>query len=227
MTVTKPATFRRSQGVVALARARLRASGRARFGRLGAWAVVLGFAIMAVALRAEGGADASLADVVAGAARWVAWLAGAPLALAAAEDHAARDRRDGILALVAPRGISTAGLASARALAAMMEIARAIAVPLLLLAALTAGLAGRGRAVLESAGAGAGVVAFALVAGVTLGGLGAACGRIGRARGQRLLLGIVVLPWLLADLAGHGAWSIPGALAAVLDFALRAGSAGA
>jgi hypothetical protein len=30
---------------------------------------------------------------------------------------------------------------------------------------------------------------------------------------------------VLADLLGHGAWSIPGALAAVIDFTLRAGQA--
>jgi hypothetical protein len=60
------------------------------------------------------------------------------------------------------------------------------------------------------------------VAGVTLGGLGAACGRVGHAQGRWLLVAAVVGPWMLADLAGHGAWSIPGALGAVLDFALGA-----
>jgi hypothetical protein len=65
-------------------------------------------------------------------------------------------------------------------------------------------------------------VIVAVVAGVTLGGAGAVCGRIGRARGRWLLLAVIVGPWVLADLAGHGAWSIPGALGAVVDFVLGA-----
>ncbi|MFT3768629.1 MAG: hypothetical protein QM820_24550 [Minicystis sp.] len=227
MPSTQQAGLRRSQGAVALARAQLRASRRARAARIGAWLVVIGFAGVAVVVRAGDGAEASLSGVVARAAYWVVWLAGAPLALAAAEDHGAVDRRDGVQALAAMRGVSAAGLGSARVLAAMAEIASTMGVPLFLLALLTAGLAGRAGAAMYRVGVGVGAVAFAVVAGVTLGGLGAACGRIGRSRGRWLLAAVVLGPWLLADLAGHGAWSIPGALGAVLDFALGARSAGA
>ena len=38
-----------------------------------------------------------------------------------------------------------------------------------------------------------------------------------------LLFAVVVGPWMLAGLLGHGAWSIPGAIEAVLDFTLRGG----
>jgi hypothetical protein len=75
--------------------------------------------------------------------------------------------------------------------------------------------------VLASAAAGLGAVAFAVIAGVTLGGLGAICGSLGRARGRWLLFAAVFGPWVLADMAGHGGWSIPGALRAVLDFSAR------
>jgi hypothetical protein len=227
MPSSRQAIFRRSQGAVALARARLRETGGARAARAGAWSVTLTFAAIAVGLRLTDGANAALSGVVASAAPWVAWLAGVPLSLAAADDARTADRRDGVLALAAARGFGPSGLGSARALAAMIEIARAIAVPLVALALLTAALAGRAGAALDRIGHGAGAALFAIVAGVTLGGVGAACGRVGGARGRWLLVAVVIGPWMLADLAGRGAWSIPGALGAVLDFTVRARSGGA
>ena len=92
---------------------------------------------------------------------------------------------------------------------------------------LTAALAGHGGVALHRLALGVGAAGFAVVTGVTLGAVGSACGRVGRARGRWLLAAVVVGPWMLADLVGHGAWSIPGALGAVLDFALGARSAGA
>ncbi|APR80662.1 Hypothetical protein A7982_06009 [Minicystis rosea] len=218
---------RRSQGAVALARARLRGSRRARAARIGAWIVTAGFAGMAVVLRLTDGAEASLAGVVVGATQLSAWLSGAPLTLAAAEDHAGLDRREGILSLAAARGVSPAGLTSARTMAAMMEIAATIGLPVFLLALLTAGLAGRASEAVHRIALGVSALGFAVVAGVTLGVLGTVCGRIGRARGRWLLVAVVLVPWMFAELAGHSAWSIPGALGAVLDFALGRRGAGA
>jgi hypothetical protein len=211
---------RRILGAVALARVRLRSSAGGRAARLMGGMVAAGFAVVAVVLRVSDGAEAQLSGLVITAAHWIAWIAGAPLAFAAAEDRRAIDRAEGIDALAAARGVSAAGLESARLLAAMAEIARAIGLPLVLLAALTAGVADRSSVALHRAGLAAGAAAFAIIAGVTLGGFGAACGRIGRERGRWLLFAVIAGPWVLADLAGHGAWSIPGALGAALDFAL-------
>lgn len=202
-------------------RARLRASGGARAARAGAWGLFAVFAVAAVVLRASDGEDASLTGLVVAAAHAVAWIAAAPLALAVAEDPRAADRRDGVILLAASRGVSASGLSSARVLAAMIEIARVIGLPVVLLALLTAGLAGRAAAAFDRLALAAGGVGFAIVAGVTLGGIAAACARAAGPRGRWLFAGAVILPWILADLAGHGAWSIPGALGAVLDFALR------
>lgn len=221
MLSTKEARVRRARGAVALARARLRAVRGARAARASAWMIAIGFGVAAVVLRVSDGADAALGGLVISAARSIAWLAGAPLALAAAEDHRAADRRDGVLALAAARGVSPEGLASARVVATMAEIANVLGLPVLLLALLTAALSGRAGAAIDRVALGLGAVAFAIVAGVTLGGLGAASARIGRERGRWVLFALVFAPWALADLAGHGAWSIPGALGAVLDFALR------
>jgi hypothetical protein len=201
-------------------RARLGRHRWARVGKALAWALTGGLAAMAVGERMSEGADVSLRGLVVLAAHGVPWLVGAPIALAAAEDHAAADRHDGILALAASRGVSPSGLGAARVLAAMEEIAWGIGAPLATLALLTAALAGRVPAVLDRVGLALGVAAFAMVAGVVLGGLGAACGRLGGARGRWLLLAIVVGPWMLADLAGRGAWSIPGALGVALDLVL-------
>jgi hypothetical protein len=221
-----PLQAQRSRGAVALARERLRTSGAGRAARFGAWSTALGFAAVAVSVRATDGKDAALAGTIAAAAPWIAWLAGAPLALAAAEDRRGADRREGILALASARGISSRGLSAARVVAAMTEITAAIGAPILALAVLTAALSGRlseafGRILL-----GLGGVAFAIVAGVTLGGLASACARAGGARGRWLFLAVVLLPWMLADLLGARSWSIPGALAAILDFTLRARSGG-
>jgi hypothetical protein len=221
MASNRQAGLRRARSVIALCRARLVATPAGRAGRVLAGLCAGGFAGSAVVLRMADGADASLSGITAAAAPWVAWIAGASLAYAAAEDRASVDRREGIEALAAARGISPRGLESARVLAAMAAITSAIAVPLLTLALLTAALSGRASVALHRAGTGLGAVLFAVVAGVTLGSLASVCGRLGQARGRWLLLLAIVGPWALADLAGHGAWSIPGALGAVLDFVLN------
>jgi hypothetical protein len=87
----------------------------------------------------------------------------------------------------------------------------------------TAALAGSARLALARVGLAILAAAFSGIVGVTLGGLASLCARAGRARGRLLLVALVAGPWALADLLDHGAWSIPGALAAVLDFTLRGG----
>ena len=217
---------RRGGGAVALARSRLRRTFAARFATACAILVTVGLAAAALALRASDGGDASLEGLLAAAARTLTWLVAAPLALAAAQDRRALDRREGVDALAAARGISPASLASARVLAAMLEITRALALPLGALALLIIALSGSARLALARLALGLGVLLFALVTAVTLGGLGAAAGRIGRERGRWLLFAVIAGPWILADLAGHGAWSIPGALDAALDFVLHLGHVG-
>jgi hypothetical protein len=216
---------RRAWGLVALARRRLRRAAGGRLGAVVPWLVAAGFAGVAVALRVADGGDAPLGGLVASAARWLAWLAGAPVALAAAEDRRALDRRDGIDALVGPRGFSDRAVESARVLGAMIEVARAIGAPLVAIALVALSLSGSGAAALGRIGLALGAALCAAVAGVTLGGVAAACGRLGRARGRWLLAAVILGPWAIADLGGHGSWSIPGALGAMITFTL--GGAGA
>ncbi len=214
----------RGRGLIALAARRLRASAGGTIATLAAIPVVLAFAGIAVALRSVDGSLAPLSGLVPTAARWLAWIVAAPLALAAARDRRLLDRREGLDALAAGRGFSASALEAARALGAMTTITTALGVPLIVLTLFTAALAGSVRLAVARLGLAVLAAVFAVIAGVTLGGLASLCARAGRARGRLLLFAVVAGPWMLADLLGHGAWSIPGALAAVLDFTLRGGA---
>ncbi len=213
----------RGRSLVALAARRLRSSAGGRFGAIAAIPVVLAFAGIAVAIRSVDGSLAPLEGLVPTAATWLAWIVAAPLALSAARDRRLLDRREGLDALAAARGFSASALESARALGAMTAITTALGGPLVVLTLFTAALAGSVRLAFARLALALLAAAFALIVGVTLGGLASICARAGRARGRLLLVALVVGPWMLADLLDHGAWSIPGALAAVLDFALRRG----
>lgn len=223
LPMTRSMRLLRGRGLVALAARRLRASAGGRIAAVASIPIVLAFAGIALALRSTDGALSPLEGLVPTAATWLAWAAAAPLALSAARDRRLLDRREGLDALAAPRGFSSSALEAARALGAMTTISRALGAPLVLLTIFTAALAGSLRLAIARLGLAALAAVFALVAGVTLGGLASICARLGRARGRLLLLAVVVGPWMLAGLLGHGAWSIPGALAAVLDFTLRGG----
>jgi hypothetical protein len=214
----------RGRGLVALAARRLRASAGGTIATLAAIPVVLAFGGIALAIRSVDGSLAPLSGVVPTAARWLAWVAAAPLALAAARDRRLLDRRAGLDALAAARGFSASALEAARALGAMTTITAALGVPLIALTLFTAALAGSVGLAVARLGLAALAAVFAGIVGVTLGGLAAICARVGRGRGRLLFIAVVTGPWVLADLLGHGAWSVPGVLAAVLDFTLRGGA---
>jgi hypothetical protein len=220
----RPMRALRGRGLVALAARRLRASAGGKIATLASIPVVLAFAGIAVALRSVDGSLAPLEGLVPTAARWLTWVVAAPLALAAARDRRLLDRREGLDALAAGRGFSASALEAARALGAMTTITTALGVPLIVLTLFTAAIAGSVRLAVARLGLAVLAAVFAVIAGVTLGGLASMCARAGRARGRLLLFAVVAGPWMLADLLGHGAWSIPGALAAVLDFTLRGGA---
>lgn len=215
------AAVRRSlRAAVALGCARLRGAPGGRLGLAAAALISLGYGAMALVLRLDDGAT-SLEGLLGSAARGLAWAAAGPVALAAAHDRPAADRRDGIEALAAARGISRASLHGARSLAAMREVARVVALPLAALSVLAALFSGSALLALRHLAFGAALALFGVVSGVTLGGLAAASGRVAGARGRALFLALILVPWALADLAGDSRWSIPGALGAFLTFAAR------
>lgn len=213
----------RGRGLVALAARRLRVTAGGRFAVIASIPIVLSFAAIAVALRTVDGALSPLEGLVPSAATWLAWVVAAPLTLAAARDRRLLDRREGLDALAAARGFSASALEAARALGAMATITATLGVPLVSLTLFTAALAGSARLALARIGLAILAAAFSVIVGVTLGGVASLCARAGRARSRLLLFAVVAGPWALAELLDHGAWSIPGALAAVLDFTLRGG----
>ena len=223
LTSTPSTRALRGRGLVALAAQRLRGSAGGRFAAVAAIPVALAFAGIAVALRSVDGSLSPLEGLVPTAATWLAWAAAAPLALSAARDRRLLDRREGVDALAAARGFSAGALESARALGAMAAITTALGVPLVALTLFTAALAGSVRLALARLGLALLAAALSVIVGVTLGGLASLCARTGRARGRLLLVALVAGPWMLANFLGHGAWSIPGALEAVIDFTLRTG----
>jgi hypothetical protein len=211
---------RKLRGLIALCRARVRATTGARVAVSGSTLVGIVSMVVAIVVRVSDGPDASLGGLVSTSARWVTWVAGAPLALAVAHDRRALDRSEGIEALVLVRGFGAQALESARALGAMIQIALVIGTPIVLLASLSVALSGTIPAALARAPFVVGAAAFAAVAGVTLGGVATVCGSLGAGRGRWLLLAVVVLPWILASELGRSSWSIPGVLQAALAFLL-------
>lgn len=200
------------RALVSLCRERLRRAPGARFGTAAVVAIAFGFGMVLAFVQQDGGAAAALDGMLRSATRWMAWVGGGAIALAAAHDRAAVDRRDGIEALAAVRGARGGALHAARALSAMQMIALVIGVPALVLAVVGAGLSGSMPAGLRVLGVGVGLAVFAGAAGVALGGLAAVSGRVAGARGRLVLVALVLVPWALADLAGNARWSIPGAL---------------
>ena len=212
--------------LIALGRDRLRRAGAARFGIVAAALVTIVFASIALILRVADGVT-WFPGLIQTALHWIVWLAGGSVALVAAHDRSGADRADGLESLVASRGASLEALAASRVLAAMIHVAFVIGAPGAVLALFTAAIAGTLEMALRHLAFVLAVAVFAAIAGVTLGGVASACGRIGAARGRSLFAAVVIGPWLLADLAGRGAWSIPGALRAVLSFSLRLAAGGA
>lgn len=209
-----------------LCRARLAASRSGRFAR-GTSLAIAGFAfVIALSVRAADGPAAPVGGLLRKAAIALAWISGGLLTLAVAKDASASDRADGIEALVAARGIGASLLRVARTLGSMEHITRTIGFPLVAFGLATAALASDVPTAVRRVIAAAFLFVWAIVAGVTLGGLAALCARLFGARGPSALLTIVVGERILVGSLGLAAWSLPGALDAVLSLVLGATGVG-
>ncbi|MDI1435279.1 hypothetical protein [Polyangium sorediatum] len=208
---------------MALSRARL---GRTTLSRLGlACGVLLGasFAVLAIVLRATEGTRAPLEGLVGLGAASITLLAAAPTTLAAASDRSAEDREAGIEALAATHGVHAQSLHVVRWFASMVQITRAIGLPLVGLALVTVALSSSGAMAMRRIVFALGLSVFSVIAGTTLGTIATFAARMGGKRGRVLLAAIVIVPWMLAELAGRGSYSIPGALSALLSLLVDAG----
>ena len=211
-----------------LARARLNRTTGARIGRWASWGLLVGFGVATLAARYGDGAPTALSGFAPSAARFAAWLAAGPIALAAANGRSTRDRADGVEAFASSFGVAASALRAGRLAGVGLACARAIAVPSIGIALLAAGLAGS-IAEARSALVAVPVLAlFAMVAGAAVGALAVIAEHLAPERGMRALLLLVILPWIASDLAGWSGASVPGALDALLTTALAlAGGGGA
>lgn len=211
---------------VELCRARLAATRSGRFAR-GAALSMIGIAfVIALSIRAVDGPAAPVGGLLRKTAIAIAWISGGLLTLAAAKDSAAADRADGIEALVAARGVGASLLRMARTLGATSQIARTIGFPLAAFALGTAALASDVPSAVRRVIAAVLLLAWGVVVGVTLGALAALSARLFGARGPSALVTIVLGERIVAGALGLAAWSVPGALDAVLSLVLGATGVG-
>ncbi len=195
-------THRHGRAVIALCRRRL----NGRFGARLSWVLGVAGVLVALGLVVMGGEALGTREIIVRGVRWLAWLAAPPIALAAAGAPAERDRADGVDVLMGMHGVSDLRLATARGLAAMIEVSYRLGLPAVALC-LSVVMATGAWPLL---GMLPGLVLFAGWGGMVLGGLGAGCGYFGGARGRSLLLAVVLVPWVIADAWGVPGLSIPG-----------------
>jgi hypothetical protein len=206
--------------LIALERARLREASLARLGRVGAVGSSLVLGALAFGLRLLEGSPAAAPGALHRAASLALWLGALPVALAASADRARSGREQGVAALAGSRGASTELGAMARAAAAMLEVAIVAGAPLVALGLGTAALGGVAFAA-RSLAATLALAVFAAACGVALGGIASACAEAAHARGRSVFLLILIVPMVVADVAGRPAWSLPGALRAVATAGLE------
>lgn len=212
--------------VVRLFEARLLTTGFGRFARVASVGISAGTVASIVAMRAAEGPTAPTVKLAVSAVRLSMWLVACAIALAASKQRGIADRRDGIEMLALARGFDGHRLALARALAA-----GSLALRWMLLPAVVAGLgsalsAGSLKVVGARLLVAAACVAFAAVAAVVLGPLGALADSVAPNRGRSLLLAVLLLSGLASEIAADPAVSITGALLTVLNGLLYVVGAG-
>lgn len=220
---TEPEAATPAQRMWALVRWQLRAlrnQRSARFARWMAGLVALGFVIGTLGARAVSGPGAIDADLAVGAARLAAWVAAGPLLLGAAQGRSLALRLEGRELVGALVGASERSLVAARALAVALGAALLVALPSTLAALSVLGASTSGAAAWERARVLVALWPFAFVTGALLGPLAVACDRLAATRGRSLFVGLVLLPFVVADPLGFGQLSVPGLLEAVLDLGL-------
>jgi hypothetical protein len=185
--------------------------------------VVLGFAVVGLALHSAHAGGQSLPEMPLLAAKIVAWEGGALVAFAASFRAIRRDVDDGVRTLVAARAGSPAAYLWARSAGLSLLLAAIGAGATLLTSGVALALVPP-EALGQAAWASAGAVAYALAASVVLAPVGlATLGARGRLGGYLWFVAVFVLPSLaeewtdsLVPRAWHGLLSIPGALSGLL-----------
>ena len=174
---------------------RLRTLLGVRVARLSGWAIASGFgcAMLVARLGASGAAAEALAVQ---AVAWLAWLSAGPAALSSARDLAARDAKEGILALALQRGHSALALRSARGLATVSTIATVVGAPTAALAVLMVVLSDTLETAAMRALLGAAMLAYVLCLSVVLGAVARWASALAPRHGRTTFAALVFGPYL-------------------------------
>lgn len=185
-----------------------------------AYAIGLGLSFAALVLLTAPSAQTSTLDaLLTQALKSASWLVGGLSALSAARDLAERDRRDGIAVLAGGRGHDDRALELARALAASLRIAVAVALPVVGLVWLSCASAGRSGPVAWAIAWTCFAALYSASLGLTLGVLARGAALLSHRHGRLVLLGVVVVPELLRQ-----SWPALPTLAAAFGWALERGA---
>lgn len=165
-----------------------------------AWAAAIGYIALVSAWSARGeGVEG--AAVVDHALVWISWAGGAA-AWAAARNVEAEEARLGLPSLASLRGTSPRAFFIARTVATAALVARAVALPAMLLA-VCSGLLGRasGGAVTTIKTTG-GVFVYALLFGIAFGGVARLSSQVSARHGRIVFVALVLGPELLRGVIG-------------------------
>jgi hypothetical protein len=181
------------------------------------YGVLVAMGVMATTWIVSGsvGLDNAAVYLVARGAAILTWVPGSIAALSLAVPPKDMALREGIAALARTRGFDMGSMIRAETAATVVLLGEVIALPTFAIALFVVGIVAGGRL---DGGAWpiAGSVVFSLFASAVLGVLASGCRRWGGASGRSWLAGIVLLPWVAAELLVRGRdaelLSIPGLL---------------
>jgi len=186
------------------------------------YAAMLGISMIATiwVVSSQNGADDTAMSLLARAVGLLTWIAGGIAALSLASPPKDPALAESVAALASAHGVTEDAFARAEVAATVRLLVEVIVVPTFAIGAfvlvfvLGHPVAGTGWSIL-------GAVAFGLVASMVLGVVASACRRWGGGHGRRWLMGVVLLPWVVAELLVDGRasayLSIPGLLGRAWD----------
>lgn len=197
LSVRDTAARHRTVAVLALSSRAVLAGWPSRTGRFYAWATALGHALFAGYLSLHGDAAGVLAVVARGLA-WVSWAAGG-VAWSAARDVEEEERKSGVAALEAARGIGPRARRVASSLATMAVVVRTVGLPGLTLSVVTLAFLRSARLALAFLPVVFGVALYALVFGGVFGGLARLSSRLSSRHGRVVFAALVFLPYAMSE----------------------------
>jgi len=212
----------RTRALVTLCRLQQHSLLSVRVARALGWVTSFVFAA-ALGIAATGSSSRHLDSLVVAALTWLSWIAGGLVALLLARNLRSLDAKSGVTGLAVQRGHTPSGVARARTLATMQEVATAVGKPGLVLSAMSLALSPSAAVAVGRSLMLLGVLGYAAGAGILLGGLSRWSAATSPRHGPTLLVTVVLGPHL-AQSVWPGVPSVPSWLGTWLDQVLWLGT---